>query len=275
MGWQTLSAAQKQEAVIALCHQDLNNARIAERLGAPSRHAVANVIRRAKANGHQMPAAAQKPVRKGNWDQAAIHKAAQLWQKGWTTSRIGVELGVSRNAVVGIAGRNRDLFPARSSSAGTRAAKSTPHPPEADIRPSVRKQRKEPAKRRTRRKTTVARTNQPTTIPPAIKPDSKVLVRTKDPAPRVDRQHAFEPIPGCEPVPLINLLPTQCRWPVNGFEGVKPIFCGQHCERTEPYCADHQRIACRRTGTPQTTVFSSNHRPDRLPPGRAGSAGRR
>ena len=135
MSWQMLSAAQKRGAVISLRRQGLSNDRIAERLGAPSRHAVAAVIRRAKANGHPMQAAAAKPVRKGNWDQAAIHKAAQLWQKGWPTSRIGDELGVSPNAIIGIAGRNRNLFPARAGSPGSRAAKTAPRPPEADIRP--------------------------------------------------------------------------------------------------------------------------------------------
>ena len=222
MGWQTLSATQKREAVIALCRQGLSNDRIAERLGAPSHHAVAGVIRRAKANGHVKDTAA-KPVRKRDWDQAAMQKAANLWHKGWPTSRIAVELGVSRNAIVGIAGRNRDLFPDRSGSPGVGADKPMPCQPEPDSRPP-------------------------------------------------DRQRAFEPMPGCEPVTLFDLSPMQCRWPVNGFDGDEPIFCGQFCERDEAYCAFHQRIAYRSSDRPQTAVFGSNPRPDRGP---AGPMGRR
>ena len=240
MGWQTLSATQKREAVIALCRQGLSNDRIAERLGAPSHHAVAGVIRRAKANGHVKDTAA-KPVRKRDWDQAAMQKAANLWRKGWPTSRIAVELGVSRNAIVGIAGRNRDLFPNRSGSPGVGAAKPMPRQPEADIRPPDRQRQNEPS---SHRKTTVDPASQATDT------TGKLPVRTKDPAPRVDRHHPFEPMPGCEPVTLVDLSPMQCRWPVNGFDGDEPIFCGQCCERDETYCVFHQRIAYRRTDRP-------------------------
>ena len=35
---------------------------------------------------------------------------AKLWNEGWTGSEIAAEYGMSRNSVIGMANRNRDLF---------------------------------------------------------------------------------------------------------------------------------------------------------------------
>lgn len=57
----------------------------------------------------------------------------------------------------------------------------------------------------------------------------------------ISRSRAFEPIDGFNPVHLEHLGSKQCHWPVNGLDGLQPIFCGASADRL--YCNNHERLA--------------------------------
>lgn len=57
----------------------------------------------------------------------------------------------------------------------------------------------------------------------------------------ISKTRAFEPIAGIEPVRLENLGANRCHWPVNGLQGIEPIFCGGLAPDT--YCKSHERLA--------------------------------
>lgn len=48
------------------------------------------------------------------WTQDQIKYVAELWARGWSQGQIAADLGVTRNKIAGIAGRNRDMMPART-----------------------------------------------------------------------------------------------------------------------------------------------------------------
>lgn len=48
------------------------------------------------------------------WTEERVKRATELWKKGWSSSQIGDDIGVSRCAVAGFANRNRDIMPARA-----------------------------------------------------------------------------------------------------------------------------------------------------------------
>lgn len=57
----------------------------------------------------------------------------------------------------------------------------------------------------------------------------------------ISKSRAFEPIDGLKPVHLADLTSSQCHWPVNGLEGIEPIFCGAAASHV--YCTSHRRLA--------------------------------
>ena len=61
-----------------------------------------------------------------SWEPSAIDKAAKLWAKGVSVHFISKEMGVSKDAVIGLCDRRRDLFPARR--AVTAVKKNDPMP---------------------------------------------------------------------------------------------------------------------------------------------------
>lgn len=44
------------------------------------------------------------------WDEETKQRVAKLWNGGESSARIGAKFGVSKNAIIGIAARNPDLF---------------------------------------------------------------------------------------------------------------------------------------------------------------------
>ncbi len=57
----------------------------------------------------------------------------------------------------------------------------------------------------------------------------------------LSKSRAFDPIDGIKPVSLENLGAHSCHWPVNGFNGHEPLFCGVSTSKL--YCASHARLA--------------------------------
>ncbi|MDH6273622.1 hypothetical protein M2311_003712 [Rhizobium leguminosarum] len=57
----------------------------------------------------------------------------------------------------------------------------------------------------------------------------------------IAKSRAFDPLDGVAPVSLENLGAKSCHWPVNGFKGHEPIFCG--VSTANLYCTSHSRLA--------------------------------
>jgi hypothetical protein len=49
---------------------------------------------------------------------------------------------------------------------------------------------------------------------------------------------AWKPLPGVEPVSLLDLQPIHCKWPLDGF--VEPHCCGAGRAGSGPYCDAHE-----------------------------------
>lgn len=63
------------------------------------------------------------------------------------------------------------------------------------------------------------------------------------------REAVFKPLPGAEPVSLMRLTSTCCRWPIDADDG-PTLYCGQtQTNASISYCATHAELACGR-GTP-------------------------
>ena len=67
--------------------------------------------------------------------------------------------------------------------------------------------------------------------------------RASDPGITVTKAAAFGPIPGIEPVALVDHREGQCRWPVDpdGPDG-RFYFCGAPCGIGDSYCTSHIRL---------------------------------
>ena len=57
------------------------------------------------------------------WDEDSIQKAANLWNEGLSASEVGEALGVSRNSIISLANRKKDIFRKKDHKACTRRAK--------------------------------------------------------------------------------------------------------------------------------------------------------
>jgi GcrA cell cycle regulator len=142
----------------------------------------------------------------GSWDQARKERAAALWKGGSSAREIAVELGVSRNAVIGVIHRMGVAHEGRGApaSAGGRAAPrahraraSSPRPARALAAPAV-----------------------------------------------TGGGAAAHPAPAL-PKRLIELGCGCCRFPVGPDTGADQLFCGAARPDGQAYCGQHHAIACR------------------------------
>jgi len=180
-----------------------------------------------------------------DWTPAALETLERLWAEGISITRIGIEMGCSRNAVVAKAHR-RNLAPrapaiTRLSAerretvlamllagvahrAIARDAKVSVH----TVRDIARKQAKKAAAE-----------------PPAAAPRIG-LTRV-----HIDLSRATGPGRG---VGMLDLSRSQCQWPLWGRE--RPTFrcCGAPSSPGRPYCAEHAARAYRRVEVPSEQV---------------------
>ncbi len=71
------------------------------------------------------------------------------------------------------------------------------------------------------------------------KPDITAITRLT-PSP----EELFEiDIPISNRVTIMDLTPFSCRWPLDGPDGEEMLFCGEECDITKPYCAEHMALA--------------------------------
>lgn len=63
-----------------------------------------------------------------SWENAKINKAVKLWAEGISVHFMAQSLGVSKDAVIGLCYRRRDLFPARRAVEPVKKNSPTPEP---------------------------------------------------------------------------------------------------------------------------------------------------
>lgn len=165
------------------------------------------------------------------YDRETLYpKVIALWNKGLTTSEMGAQLGLTKNAVCGLLKRMRD--------AGVALKPRTPVPPPAT-----------PTKKRT-----VAKTAPNVISLPVIKAASKTAKEPKVvqgvqqvlPFPEIVTK-PIEP-PAATPttarpqgITFMQLRAMSCRFVVSGKEPEDFLFCGDRKVRGA-YCAEHAAL---------------------------------
>lgn len=151
------------------------------------------------------------------WLEETAKRAMALWKEGQSASAIARVLAAerlgnySRNAVIGKLKRLRCI-------------------------PSVplRQQRRKPAP--------------PSAKPVAKRCDPPWLPKIRSSVPlEAPREHAFEPLPGIAPLPLMQRRPSQCAWPVGEPERpAEQLCCSVEVASMEagapPYCRAHMKL---------------------------------
>lgn len=144
-------------------------------------------------------------TRDGAPDWTGDEKAtlAKLWEQGLSTRAIGLAMGRSKSAVCGMARRIHLPF--------------------------------RPVGRRNGSKDTQPRAQR---VHRGL--GMFGLTEPRGPAHELAKGAAWQPLPGSTPVPLMDLKPGQCKWPI-GDE--KPfLFCGKPCGDGS-YCKAHARAS--------------------------------
>ncbi|CAN7299777.1 hypothetical protein LJR221_001482 [Agrobacterium tumefaciens] len=151
-------------------------------------------------------------------------KVAKLADNGFSAGRIAQAIpGATRNSVMGYVQRFKIRLSRQSRSLSTLQERAASRKIQIERATAVKP------------KSETAAVFQPVRpAAPATSPDILAL------AP-ISRSAAFLPIDGVRPVLLENLGKLQCHWPVNGLEGIEPIFCGAPAD--DLYCNNHKRIA--------------------------------
>lgn len=199
-----------------------------------------------------------------SWSEQDVFTASKLWREGKSGAEIAKRLGVSRNAVLGLAHRRRDLFPAtgRVSSKQTIEKRKPSMWTEAVlVDASCRWKRGEsldelaaatgatlsaltgllhrrrdlfPARAR-------AKSKRPET--PVVMPVFEAVT----PKPSSNDFGRFQ-IAGTEPIAFADLKANQCRFPLECFEAVSgptTPCCGAPTNELASYCSGHRRVMAR------------------------------
>ncbi|MBB4005826.1 GcrA family cell cycle regulator [Allorhizobium taibaishanense] len=175
------------------------------------------------------------------WTGEKLEKAADLWKEGHSATEISSTLGVSRSSVLGIAGRRRDLFPARGVGTQPPSRKGT-----GQVKVAVTAKPIAPAK---------PRAPKPAAPKPEPKPAPKLPVFvqtivdgrvTGGLAPKRNL-NAFR-LEHVEPVAFADLTSGQCKFPLVPFDdvaGPKSPCCGAAVDDLQSWCPAHQKLVFR------------------------------
>ena len=156
-----------------------------------------------------------------SWTNERIELLQKLWLEGWSASRIAVELanGITRNAVIG------KVFRLGLSGRTTKQASGN-----VPAVPSHQKPVRRPALRHAAGPQIVGN--------PALAFDPLVVAA---PVPQRAREVV---VPISEPVTIVELRESMCRWPIGDPAQSDFRYCGAKKIPGEgPYCACHSRIA--------------------------------
>lgn len=167
------------------------------------------------------------------WTPERKEEAARLWREGRSASQIASVLDCSREAVLGLAWRNRALFPRKT--AETDDGRGTPRKPG---RPS----------RRAKQAWQICTISTPkVTAEPAIEPAEPLVpfaiegaIDIADPP---QEQESSEP---SNPRQLVNLGNDHCRWPLwetGDSPGHLGLYCGEPVDGVSSYCRHHRMRA--------------------------------
>ncbi|MBN2676368.1 MAG: global cell cycle regulator GcrA-like protein [Alphaproteobacteria bacterium] len=137
------------------------------------------------------------------WTSTSISKLKNLWEKGLSTSEIGVKLGLSKNAIVGKAHR----LGLKSRASATKKIKRK-------IQKPVRKE-------------ILATPEKLQTVSPADISEKKVT----PPASKKKKNGKI--------ISILDLKPDMCRWPMGDPRSEDFSFCGEKTFGKKPYCLKH------------------------------------
>jgi GcrA cell cycle regulator len=157
-----------------------------------------------------------------SWTNERIELLQKLWLEGWSASRIARELacGITRNAVIGKVYRL-----ALSGRANARSGKGPDSPPH------------QKAPRRSAR-------GHPDSPRPRIAGNTALAFHpfvSDAPVPQTVRDVV---VPIAEPVTILELRESMCRWPIGDPAQSEFRFCGaKKLPGQGPYCASHTAIA--------------------------------
>ncbi len=167
------------------------------------------------------------------WTDEEKQRLSALWDDGWSASRVAAELdiGVTRNAVIGQMKR-LGLAPHGKPTTRLRAV----YVKAGRLRPSGGG--KEGASGGLARKLKAAHRRKLLGLPTL---PTGITWLPKRLPPRIIATPA--PPPDCNPVTLMDLGLSHCRWPLGDPLGPATLFCGAKAGDIGPYCAWHAKIA--------------------------------
>ena len=203
------------------------------------------------------------------WEAAEIRQAAQYWRSGLSGAQIAERMGVSRGAILGLAHRNRDLFPGTGRKPGgrKRVVARKPSMWTDDILAKAAHSWKAGASideiaeaagatrsamlgtiQRRRDLFPARRTKcQPKPIPKPVAPAMPVFENAPSAVRSVNDLSRFQ-IAGSSPVAFVDLGRRQCRFPLECLEvvsGPETLCCGAKTEDLASYCTGHRRVMMR------------------------------
>lgn len=165
-----------------------------------------------------------------SWSDDDIAKAAKMWDGGRSASEIAREFNVSRNAVLGIAHRNRDRFPQRAP-----LNSKTMDPIRRRAAVMQRRREKAAIKPASDRKVKIAKPAKPVIVPQFVEE-----VQTSQ---RYDLSK-FQ-LAGTASIAFVDLGHNQCRFPFECIEtksGPATPCCGARTEDLQSYCEAHRLV---------------------------------
>lgn len=161
------------------------------------------------------------------WTPEKINQASVHWRQGATAGQIAGVFGASRNSVLGIAVRRRDLFPER-------LVPKIPTLAEIERAAAAKAERQRQQAINLR---AAELGEDGGADPEPLKPRVEYVAGLDSLRPGRDP----DGVPG-EPVGLLKLNDRCCHWPVAG-ERQDALFCGGRIELGAVYCGAHRRLA--------------------------------
>lgn len=175
------------------------------------------------------------------WTPESRALAKALWAKGESATVIAAKFKVSRNAILGLASRFRDDFPARRE--GASAKRIIRRKPSARPPATKKAEAERPAHSRSERLRPAANLA-PRCAPAPAAPNVRAeWLRAEGES--VIRDLTRFRLEGAEPIAFADLRRGQCQFPLSSFEekgGPAMPYCGAKAE-TGSYCQAHYRLS--------------------------------
>lgn len=169
------------------------------------------------------------------WSPEMVDRLKTLWSDGLSGPQIGRELGFTRSAV------NRKLH--RLGLATPPGVKVRRERPARAVKPTVIRAEPKPPTAAPNNRANAAKARKARATALKIAGNGAVFAEHQAGKPKTHwNASKFEPLPGCEPVPFMEMHSHQCRWPVGG-DGALMLVCGGQRFGESYYCAPHVEAA--------------------------------